>query len=398
MFQSITFSPSAVTPAKIEDSELVNTLTSCSKYVDNKNSGNIFQASNLTPGLRTEGLVNLLTRAYSYHHKLVIRPEDIWMAIQTQFCFYVNKYPEELRTKFVNHEGKQDLVVTDLEFNTKDLGKLSVGMTEKMTEFLKTPELINWILPKFSTTTHQDTCAFAVLSMGTLQNYFTYKFELCCGLPEVTVLGTVEDWHEIKDRCATLLCYELNNKNYMRMWYDMLIPVLEKFIETVRGAPDFEWWNKVCHKYSGGSGPSYLSGWVTVFNVFSNEGDWLGSLRSDSWRNVRDSEWPLVNTNDIASCYTAFKVKVNNDGDEFEAIMYAGIYGASVKRGDTLIPRIEWGICRQLTDAEADERIAIKEAENKKLLEGRQKRAQEARQERQEAKKISSSNVVEKLF
>lgn len=363
MVQSITFNPSEVKSVIIKN-KLENILTKCSRFQDNKKSGPIFQRATPKIGLPSEGLVNILTKAYSYHHKIILRPEDIWMAIQTQFCFYVNKYPEELRTKFVNHEGKEKLVVKEEDFGTKDIGKLSVHMTEKMQEFLKDPELIEWILPKFSTTTLQDTCTFAIISMGTLKNYFDYKFELCCGLPEVTLLGTVEDWQNIRDRCIILLKYDLAD-GFMSKWYNMLVPILDKFIETAKGFPDLEWWNKVCHKHSGGSGPSYLTGWVSVFTVFSNEGEWLGSKYSDSYQRIMGSEWPLINTNDIASCYTAFEVEVDNDGDEFKAMIYAGIYGADVINGDTLVPRIEWGICRELTDEE----VVLKKAEIKRKKE-----------------------------
>ncbi|KAM0177292.1 hypothetical protein ACHAPC_008865 [Botrytis cinerea] len=57
------------------------------------------------------GLVHTCLEAYNQHRHLVLRPDDIWIAIVTQFSFYVNKHSEELRSFFVAHEGKKDLVV-----------------------------------------------------------------------------------------------------------------------------------------------------------------------------------------------------------------------------------------------------------------------------------------------
>ena len=59
------------------------------------------------------GLVGAVIKAYSYHHALVLRPEDFWMAILAQLSFYVNANAEELRSKFVAHEGKKELEIVD---------------------------------------------------------------------------------------------------------------------------------------------------------------------------------------------------------------------------------------------------------------------------------------------
>ena len=56
------------------------------------------------------------------------------------------------------------------------------------------PELREWIIPDFSTTTRDDRVVASVLMMGTLQKYFSYTLSIVCGLPSVTLLGTEEDW------------------------------------------------------------------------------------------------------------------------------------------------------------------------------------------------------------
>jgi hypothetical protein len=58
------------------------------------------------------GFVGAATAAYGYHSNLVIRPDDIWITMLSQFSFYVNARSEDLRYKFVNHEGRKELIVT----------------------------------------------------------------------------------------------------------------------------------------------------------------------------------------------------------------------------------------------------------------------------------------------
>ena len=58
------------------------------------------------------GFVATAIEAYNNHRNLIIRPDDVWLAIMTQFSFFVNANSEELRNMFVAHEGKRELEVT----------------------------------------------------------------------------------------------------------------------------------------------------------------------------------------------------------------------------------------------------------------------------------------------
>jgi len=60
---------------------------------------------------RDGGLVHALEAAYSNHRHLVLRPDDVWHAILTQFSIYVNKNTESLRDSFVSHDGQKTFVV-----------------------------------------------------------------------------------------------------------------------------------------------------------------------------------------------------------------------------------------------------------------------------------------------
>jgi hypothetical protein len=48
------------------------------------------------------GLVGAVFAAYNEHHNLILRPDDFWQAILTQFGFYVTGNAEQLRDRFVD--------------------------------------------------------------------------------------------------------------------------------------------------------------------------------------------------------------------------------------------------------------------------------------------------------
>jgi hypothetical protein len=243
----------------------------------------------------TEGLVSSIAEAYNNHRALILRPDDVWLAILGQFHLYVNAHAEELRQHFVAHEGKQKVVVkaNGCRYSV-DFGVLAHQMTKAMDEFIVDPSLRNWVLPKFSTTTHTDTVVASVVMMATLKAYFEYTIMLCCGIPQVTLEGEKKDWEEILHRAAKLTEYGEETTG----WFTKLQPVLTRFVRAFddpNSAENLDFWQRVMH-YDGGSGPTWLSGWITAFCFFDNDGKRI----PHGWRDV--SSWQHVHGHERVTC------------------------------------------------------------------------------------------------
>jgi hypothetical protein len=68
------------------------------------------------------GFVNGIMRAFQQDLHLVLRPDDVWLAITTQFSFYVTRHAEKLRAKFAKYDGKKELMVwNELPFTCRRL-------------------------------------------------------------------------------------------------------------------------------------------------------------------------------------------------------------------------------------------------------------------------------------
>ncbi|KAF7883306.1 uncharacterized protein EAF02_005226 [Botrytis sinoallii] len=128
-------------------------------------------ASNILPS--GNGLVHTCLEAYNHHRNLILRPDDIWIAIVTQFSFYVNKHSEELRSFFVAHEGQKELVVEDNHF---DFTVFTTNMADMIQKNVVDKSFQSWILPAFSTTTHVDTIVCSSVMMSTMKRYFNYRY------------------------------------------------------------------------------------------------------------------------------------------------------------------------------------------------------------------------------
>lgn len=138
---------------------------------------NVLHESHFTPS--ENGFVRAVYHAYSCHHHLTLRPEDVWFSILSQISLFVNAHAEDLRSFFVSHQGRRELGVWEFgNIQTVDFGELAVRMTDMIEENVVDPELRTWIMLSFSTTTLSDKVVAAVLMMGALQKYFKYTMVL----------------------------------------------------------------------------------------------------------------------------------------------------------------------------------------------------------------------------
>ena len=281
------------------------------------------------------GFVNAAFHAYNQHHHLKIRPEDVWFAVLTQLGFYVNANAEELRSVFVNFEGKKEVVVeTEAQsIDQMDIGQMAVAMTVGMQKLIVDETLRAWILPNFTTTQPADTVTAAVLMMGILQKYFAYTMMSCCGLPSVTLLGEKEDWVKIRERIDRLEGWGKEAQQFS----NRLKVVLDHFVLSF-DEPDSEkvkdFWNKIVSYRSMGSGPDYLSGWLTAFCFWNSEGKPIYDVnRGDPGAcNLDGTTFSRIDTSDIPKGYISCQVKVIDNVREadIKTKMVAGSVGIAI--------------------------------------------------------------------
>ena len=294
-----------------------------------------------------KGLVDVATTAYNKHHDLVWRPDDVWQAILTQFSLYVTGNSEKLRDKFVDFKGKRQAeIIAFGTLFTVDFGNLAKRMVnEQIVNNIKDPSIADWLIPKFSTTTENDRIVASVSMMATLQSYFEYKCCLLCGLPSITLLGSVDDWKLLRSKVDRLLEFDTKD-GVMKEWVELLTVVLDKFVETKCGVDNMEFWDRICHYLEGGSGPTYLSGWITTFAVFNKDRKWQGYRRNIRGK-VAKVAWPAIDTQDLPPGAAAVPVLIDDNGTKYDGHMMAGHF-AYDGNDTTIQPRADWCIAVDL--------------------------------------------------
>ncbi|KAJ6582394.1 hypothetical protein B0H19DRAFT_1118231 [Mycena capillaripes] len=322
------------------------------------------QFSAKMPGIvpRSNGFVRTLISAYNHHHALVIRPDDVWLTILSQFNFFVNARAELLRANFVAHEGKKELIVyvqgTQYDVNFGAMARQMVGLVDKN---VVDPTLREWVVPRFTTTTANDKTVSAVLIMASLKAYFSYDSKSTkCGIPRVTLEGEKADWVDILGRLEKLKEYGIETT----AWYHLLRPVIARFVaafEAPSSSENVDFWQRIAHHHTEMSGQDKYSGWITAFTAFNVEGKWIGNrldltaaaqepaelmTAQQFWATYAGSslrpdlvldETPYHRVGKVPAAYAEVDVKVNDNGAVFDCIMVAGLVGMQVTASSDLV-------------------------------------------------------------
>jgi hypothetical protein len=282
----------------------------------------------------TNGLVMAIWHSYSSHHHLALRPEDVWFAILTQLSFYINAHAETLYDVFVSHQGQKVLVVHDIgTIDSVDFGRLAQEMTQEMQKKIQDPNLREWVIPSFSTTTTCDKVVASVLFMGAMKKYFSYAMDLRCGIPSVTLLGDKSDWEDILDRAESISHWQLGDEPMI--WSGLLKAVLRRFVRSFEDptSPDVtSFWMKCVHEEANFSGPSYIGGWVAAFCFWDEGGGCL--YPSDATRSGPRTGCSLdgvvfhkVDTTKIPNGFASVPVTVKDYLGDQRMTMVAGSIG-----------------------------------------------------------------------
>lgn len=304
-------------------------LNDCFEYNSEK-CGTILGESEWNPEISVpaqNGFVSAVLSAYNHHHKLTLRPDDVWIAITTQFSAYVNGNAENLRGLFVSHKDKKEINVT---LGRPKYSQFAYLMSQEIKKHIKDPAVIDWILPKFSTTTSTDTVVGSVIAMATLKKYFLHIFTSMCGIPEVTLLGTPDDWKSIHEKVQFLRRFGPR----CNAWVDLLVPVTANFYQSSIGYVDIDYWKRVVsQRHANGSGSDTLSGWITAFCVFDDKGKW------------QLTDGGVIHSKAVPIGYaTAPVVLVAPDNSRSNGLMFAGHMAVKSTDGVTVSPHASWVI------------------------------------------------------
>ena len=307
------------------------------------------------------GFLGAIHTAYDFHYDLCLTPDDVWLAIAMGFANHVNAHAEELRSMFVAHEGKEDITIRRDFFRKGNPNNDWPGCFDEFSDEIAKhigEEKRSLIVSDFSTTGPLERAVSGLVLMNAMKAYFAYGVHTCCGIPSITLSGTLEDWVRVRDKALGLAKFQCVN------WINVLVPVLNQFIEAYQGHVDTVFW-RAMYKRHGGSGGPWISGWIHAFFPYlvgddTKLGDRPNPYMAKCLDNLGEKYSHGGATTDefpLGICKVPFKWFYYEQ--TIEMLFYGGFVGTYLE--DTrLRPVIGWGVGEavQAADRGADPELA----------------------------------------
>lgn len=313
----------------------------------------------------THALLSAVHDAFYQHYPLRLSPDVIWLTLARGFALHVNLHAEELRHRFVRHSGQERLVVDRPDF----LPGRANPWPEVFADFSKqiakrVGKLCAFVRCDFSTTGPSERAASELMVMDTFQAYFECVLMAGCGIPAITLTGTVDDWKSIRNRAA------LFGEFGLERWSRALDPILAQFVAAAEGKAERPFWRSF-FRFHSGSGPAVMTGWINVlFPYFRDKSrlypnpyleDWERRLQIDDTQHWpdRDSNPQGVGMKAVPPCLTSVPLTVFWGEVECKLRLVGGLMGVSQCPATlTLQPECAWAIVYDdLAEMAADPQI-----------------------------------------
>jgi hypothetical protein len=286
--------------------------------------------------------------AYADHRPIIISPDMIWLLFCQGFSKHIELNSEKYRNRIVNFEGKKEILVVRNDFV---FGKTDSIWHEVVREFsLRSKDHIidkkmhSTVVHEFSTTTEKELLAFDITFLEINKHYFDYTF-WACGIPEITVEGTTQDWQWIRDNVEYFKDYDLS------WWIDELIPIIDQFVNASKGDIDLNFWSKI-YRYDEFCNKE-ITGWGTKFFPYLRKG-------SDYFKNPLLFHEPIdkgmyfehaIENENFTSGLSNVDFKfIDHSKEEHKLRFVGGFVGIKQdKKTKALRPEINWMVTRRKT-------------------------------------------------
>ena len=302
------------------------------------------------------GFMQTVQYAYAQHRPLVISPDHIWLLICQGVSIHINEQYEKLEKQIFKNDRPKIITVRYDSLTTGEASywdSVIVSMADSVREYAQ-PEIPDLMIPTFSTTGRNEVIAYATTLLESSQKAFSYVAMSGCGIPNITLTGTVADWEKIYKNV------ERFNKFGLSHWTQNLKPILKQFLDARKGKVDTKFWNSL-YKESSFYGVFNISGWVIKLFPYTKE-YYINTTKKEDEPNTsfhyvpntymdgEDYRMSRFDTKSFPGGYAKVNIEWLNffEYEQRSMEVYAGFMAIEQnKQTMALSPYITWAVCQK---------------------------------------------------
>ena len=300
-------------------------------------------------------LAGAVHTAYAGHLPLILSPDHIWVTILQGVGIHNSQSGQQC----YDQESLSDAGSVVCDSWNSVASSVQFGLDAKLPVEVTIP-----FLP-FSTTSGAANMAAMTALATPYEDNRCYDTKTYCGIPNITLSGTPQDWELLQKKVESLL-----SNCSLDWWLCALTPVLAEFVSASKGQEDVSFWRNIYRfkpdQPQEGSGCWEASGWITTLYPYITQrtkGLYHRNEHLSSICNSTGFQWsveptdksdvcpdvpklPSINTQDFPSGLTSIKVECKANGDR---LLVVGGFVGKCSQNDThaMTPVLGWFVANE---------------------------------------------------
>lgn len=300
----------------------------------------------------THALLGAVHLAFAQHRPLVLSPDAVWLTIAQGVAQHVRLHAEQLRSRLVRHTGTARIEVPlhgPMPTDAASWIKIVHSFRDRIADQVGAGRA-RLFECDFSTSTEVDLIASQVVLLDAYAPYFDYYLMCVCGIPEITLLGTPDDWKRIRERIDVIAELDLD------FWTRSLAPICDELVRAASGQPDLAFWRRI-YKPIDAYGGDVITGWIARLYPYTVE---LGSaaqrnslldLPLDEPRGHDDDDWyrgPGIRAREVLGTPSTVRIHVVDmfTNERHVVALDGGVTAVSQDADGRLAPISGWALRR----------------------------------------------------
>lgn len=289
--------------------------------------------------------------AFAEHRPLVLSPDAVWLTIAAGVAQHVRLHGKMLRQHLVRHEGKKalEVEVRRVPATAEEWAQLVEHFADQLGA--EATQMAKLLACNFSTSGPIERVAGDLVLMDAVSPFFDFVGITVCGIPKITLTGTVEDWVQIRKRCSLL--GEPGGLD-LALWSRSLVPIADQLVRAAKGKPDAAFFRAIYkpeHAYRG----EVVSGWIGRLYPYVHQQGGGPFTRQNPLL-----EWPIdkrlpraehgcysgpgIRTNDVPHAPSTVVITMDDriNGRRYDQAVQGGLMAVAVNDEGALEPRAGW--------------------------------------------------------
>ncbi|ALG10041.1 DUF4419 domain-containing protein [Kibdelosporangium phytohabitans] len=284
-------------------------------------------------------LLSAVGRAFAEHRPLVLSPDAVWLTIAQGVAQHIRLNAAELRPMLVRHEGRERLPVHHSGVTTPndpDSWQYFVeAFSKRLAEEITDAEIFEC---DFSTSTPVERTAGRVVLLDAYSSYFSLWLISICGIPSITLTGTVDDWRRIRSRVDYV------EQLGLETWCRSLRPITDQFARAAAGDVDTAFWKRIYNPVDAYGG-EVINGWAARFYPYVKENGVISRPNPLLELTISEPKGTAgmrgIRSDAVPATLSTVRVNVR-EGDNSQVALHAGLVGVAQDPDGALRPIAGW--------------------------------------------------------